>query len=36
MVKILSDVMVKRDNEYKLSGQMELDEGFFTTKMPDY
>ena len=35
MVNLLSDVMGKRDNEFKLSGQMELDEDFFTTKMSE-
>ena len=34
MVNKLGDVMGKRDNEYQLSGQMELDEGFFTTEIP--
>jgi len=35
MVNKLGDVMGKRDNEYQLSGQMELDEGFFTTEIPE-
>lgn len=33
MVNKLRDVMGKRDNEYKLSGQMELDDAFFTTEI---
>jgi len=33
MVNKLGDVVGKRDNEYQLSGQMELDEGFFTTEI---
>jgi len=34
MINKLGDVMGKRDNEYQLSGEMELDEGFFTTEIP--
>ena len=33
MANKLRDVMGKRDNEYQLSGQMELDDAFFTTEI---
>ena len=35
MVCKLRDVMGKRDDEYQLSGQIELDDGFFTTEIPE-
>lgn len=35
MVCKLRDVMGKRDDEYSLSGQVELDDAFFTTEIPD-
>lgn len=35
MVCKLRDVMGKRDDEYDLSGQIELDDAFFTTEIPD-
>lgn len=34
MVNKLGDGMGKRDSLYKLSGQMELDEGLYTTEIP--
>ena len=34
MVNKPGDVMGKRDNEYQLSGQIEHDEVFFTTEIP--
>ena len=34
MVNKLRDVMGKRDNKYQLSGQMELDDAFFSTEIP--
>lgn len=34
MVCKLRDVMGKRDSEYKLTDQIELDEGFFSTEIP--
>ena len=34
MVNKLGDIMGKRDSLYKLSGQMELDEGLYTTEIP--
>jgi len=27
--------MGKRDEQYQISGSIELDEGFFSTEMPD-
>ena len=35
MVCKLRDVMGKRDDEYQLSGHIELDDGFFTTEIPE-
>jgi transposase-like protein len=35
MVCKLREVMGKRDDKYKLSGQIELDDAFFTTEVPD-
>lgn len=35
MLHKLREVMGKRDDEYELSGVIELDEGFFTTVKPD-
>lgn len=35
MVCKLRDVMGKRDEGYQLSGQVELDEGFFTIELPE-
>ena len=35
MVCKLRDVMGKRDDQYYLSGQIELDDAFFTTEIPD-
>lgn len=35
MMHKLRDVMGKRDNLYKLVDQVELDEGFFSTEVPD-
>ncbi|WP_286845649.1 MULTISPECIES: IS1595 family transposase [unclassified Proteiniphilum] len=35
MVCKLRDVMGKRDDQYDLSGQIELDDAFFTTEIPD-
>ena len=35
MVCKLRDVMGKRDDEFQLSGQIELDDGFFTTEIPE-
>jgi len=34
MVNKLRDVMGKRDNKYQLSGQMELDDAFFSSEIP--
>lgn len=34
MVNKLRDVMGKRDNKYQLSGQMELDDAFLSTEIP--
>jgi len=34
MINKLGDVMGKRESEYQLSGQMELDESFFKTEIP--
>jgi len=33
MANKLRDIMGKRDNEYQLSGQMELDNAFYTTEI---
>ena len=33
MTNKLRDIMGKRDNEYQLSGQMELDDAFYTTEI---
>ena len=35
MVCKLREVMGKRDDKYKLAGQIELDDAFFTTEVPD-
>lgn len=35
MVCKLRDVMGKRDAQYSLDGQVELDDGFFTTERPE-
>ena len=35
MLHKLRSVMGKRDNEYTLCGNIELDEGFFTTEIPE-
>ena len=35
MLHKLRNVMGKRDNEYQLSGQVELDNAFITTLIPD-
>ena len=34
MVNKIRDIMGKRDNEYQLTGQMELDDAYFSTEIP--
>ena len=34
MTNKLRDIMGKRDNEYQLNGEIELDDAFFTTEIP--
>jgi hypothetical protein len=35
MLHKLRQAMLKRDEQYQLSGSIELDEGFFSTEIPE-